>query len=128
MFRFRRAAFCQGLQEQIGLAAAKPAALRINLNLDGCSVVAPLMHAPSRAPLLLVLGGQPNPHKPRLVVFHSTHYPHAPHAHSFVIGPVVVNNNQPANPPVWSPGWVWRRQGSGQTRAHRGPVEPVSIT
>jgi hypothetical protein len=35
----------------VGLAAAKVAALRINLNLDGCGVVAPPMHAPSRAPL-----------------------------------------------------------------------------
>jgi len=47
MFRFRRAAFYQGLQSKVGLAAAKPAALRINLNLDGCGVVAPLMHASS---------------------------------------------------------------------------------
>jgi hypothetical protein len=41
------------LKSKIGLAAAKVAALRINLNIDGCGVVAPPMHAPSRAPLLL---------------------------------------------------------------------------
>ena len=52
-FRFKRAAFFQGLKSKIGLAAAKVAALRINLNIDGCGVVAPPMHAPSRAPLLL---------------------------------------------------------------------------
>jgi hypothetical protein len=37
------------------LAAAKAAALRIDLNILGCSVVAPPMHAPSRAPLPLPL-------------------------------------------------------------------------
>ena len=34
---------------------AKASALRINLNIQGCSVVAPPLHAPSRAPLLLPL-------------------------------------------------------------------------
>ena len=34
------------------LPAAKASALRINLNIQGCSVVAPSLHAPSRAPLL----------------------------------------------------------------------------
>ena len=37
------------------LPAAKASALRINLNIQGCSVVAPSLHAPSRAPLLLPL-------------------------------------------------------------------------
>jgi hypothetical protein len=39
----------------IGLAAAKAAALRVNLNVQGCGIVAPPMHAPSRTPLLLPL-------------------------------------------------------------------------
>ena len=43
-FCFKRAAFFQGLKSKIGLAAAKVAALRINLNIDGCGVVAPPMH------------------------------------------------------------------------------------
>jgi len=51
-FRFRRAAFYQSLKSKVGLAAAKEAALRINLNIEDCGVVAPPMHAPSRAPLL----------------------------------------------------------------------------
>jgi hypothetical protein len=38
---------------KVGLAAAKAAALRINLNIDGCGVVAPPLHVPSRTPLLL---------------------------------------------------------------------------
>jgi len=84
--RFKRAAFYQGLQSKVGLAAAKAAALRINLNAQGCVIVATPMHAPSRTPLLLppffhtspypprslVRGGQPSPHKPRLVVSRST--------------------------------------------------------
>ena len=52
-FRFKRAAFYQGLKIKVGLAAAKAAALRINLNVQGCSIVAAPMHAPSRTSLLL---------------------------------------------------------------------------
>ena len=54
-FRFKRAAFYQGLKSKVGLAAAKAAALRINLNVQGCSIVAAPMHAPSRTSLLLPL-------------------------------------------------------------------------
>jgi hypothetical protein len=54
-FRLRRAAFYQSLKSKVGLAAAKAAALRINLKIEGCGVVAPTMLAPSRAPLLLPL-------------------------------------------------------------------------
>jgi hypothetical protein len=53
-FRFKRAAFYQSLKSKVGLAAAK-AALRINLNVEGCGMVAAPVHAPSRAPLLLPL-------------------------------------------------------------------------
>ena len=51
-FRFRRAAFYNGLKSKVGLAAAKTA-MRINLNIDGCGVVAPPVHSSLRAPLLL---------------------------------------------------------------------------
>jgi hypothetical protein len=55
--RFKRAAFYNGLKIKIGLAAAKAAALRVNLNVtvQGCNIVAPPMHAPSRTLLLLPL-------------------------------------------------------------------------
>jgi hypothetical protein len=45
----------QGLKSKVGLAAAKAAALRIKLNVQGCGIVATPMHAPSRTPLLLSL-------------------------------------------------------------------------
>jgi hypothetical protein len=54
-FRFKRAAFYQSMKSKVGLAAAKAAALRINLNVEGCGIVAAPVHAPSRAPLLLPL-------------------------------------------------------------------------
>ena len=54
-FRFKRAAFYQSLKSKVGLAAAKAAALRINLNVEGCGIVAAPVHATSRAPLLLPL-------------------------------------------------------------------------
>ena len=54
-FRFKRAAFYQSLKSKVGLAAAKAAALRINLNVEGRVTVAAPVHAPSRAPLLLPL-------------------------------------------------------------------------
>ena len=54
-FRFKRAAFYMGLKSKVGLVAAKASALRINLDIQGCSVVAPPLHAPSHAPLLLPL-------------------------------------------------------------------------
>ena len=50
--RFKRAAFYNGLKSKVGLAAAKAAALRVNLNVQGCGIVATPMHAPSRTPLL----------------------------------------------------------------------------
>jgi hypothetical protein len=43
------------LKSKVGLAAAIAAALRINLNVEGCGIVAAPMHAASRAPLLLPL-------------------------------------------------------------------------
>jgi hypothetical protein len=38
-FCFRRAAFYQSLMSKVGLAAAKAAAWRINLNIDCCGIV-----------------------------------------------------------------------------------------
>ena len=52
-FRFKRSAFYQSLKSKVGLAAAKAAALRINLNVEGCVIVAAPVHSPSRAHLLL---------------------------------------------------------------------------
>jgi hypothetical protein len=39
-FRFKRAAFYKSLKGKVGLAAAKAAALRINLGVEGCGIVA----------------------------------------------------------------------------------------
>jgi hypothetical protein len=52
-FWFKRAAFYMGLKSKVGLVAAKALALWINLNIQGCSIVAPPLHAPSHVPLLL---------------------------------------------------------------------------
>jgi hypothetical protein len=108
-FRFKRAAFYQSLTSKVGLAAAKAAALRINLNVQGCGIVAAPVHTPSRAPLLLPLllshnlplprvlvrDGQTGPHRPRLVVSRSTCPPlsPSPHANSFIIGTAVINTH-----------------------------------
>jgi hypothetical protein len=107
--RFKRAAFYQSLKSKVGLAAAKPAALRINLNVEGCGIVAAPVHAPSRAPLLLPLllshnlppprslvpDEQTSPLRPRLVISRSTCPPlsPSPHANSFVIGTAVINTH-----------------------------------
>jgi hypothetical protein len=95
-FRFKRVAFYQSLKSTVGLAAAKAAALRINLNVEGCGIVAAPVHAPSysRAPLLLPRDGQTSPHRPRLVVPRSTCPPLSPsHANSFIISTAVVNTD-----------------------------------
>jgi hypothetical protein len=44
-----------GLKSKVGLMVAKASALRINLNIQGSSVVAPSLQAPSHAPLFLPL-------------------------------------------------------------------------
>jgi hypothetical protein len=53
--RFKHAAFYHSLKSKVGFAAAKAAALRINLNVEGCGIVAAPVHAPPRAPLVLPL-------------------------------------------------------------------------
>ena len=67
-FRFKHEAFYKGLKSKVGLVAAKASALRINLNIQGCSIVAPPLHAPSRPPRSLVRDGQTSSHLPWLVV------------------------------------------------------------
>jgi hypothetical protein len=47
-FRFKRAAFYQSLKSKVRLAAAKAAALRIYLNVEGCVIVAPSARSLSR--------------------------------------------------------------------------------
>ena len=42
-FRFKRAAFYMGLKSKVGLVAAKASALRINLNIQDCSIVLVLL-------------------------------------------------------------------------------------
>jgi hypothetical protein len=54
-FRFKRATFYMGLKSKVGLVTDKASVFRINLNIQVCSVVAPPLHAPSHAPLLLPL-------------------------------------------------------------------------
>ncbi len=56
-FCFKHDAFYQLLKSKVGLAAAKAkaVALRINLDVEGCGIVAAPVHAPSSAPLLLPL-------------------------------------------------------------------------
>jgi hypothetical protein len=48
-FHFRRAAFSQHLNSKVGLALAKSAALRINLNLDGEPIVSKSHTHPSHS-------------------------------------------------------------------------------
>jgi len=52
---FKRKVFYNCLKSKVKLAAAKAAALRINLNVQGCDIVAPPIHAPSRTDLLFPL-------------------------------------------------------------------------
>jgi hypothetical protein len=48
-FRFRRAAFSQQPKSKVGLALAKVAALRINLNLDGVPITSKSHTHPSHS-------------------------------------------------------------------------------
>jgi hypothetical protein len=62
-------------ESKVGLAAAKTAVLRINLNVQGCT------QSPS-PPCSLVRDGQTSPHRPRLVVSRSTCPPISPPPHT----------------------------------------------
>jgi len=66
----------------------------------------PFTHYPF-PPRSLVCGGQTSPHKPRLVVSNSTCPPlsSSPHAHSFVLGTAVINNNAGGTRAVWLRPW-----------------------
>ena len=57
-----------GLKSKVDLAAAKTAAMRINLNIDGCGVVAPPVHSSLRAPLLANLLAPNSPSPTPLIV------------------------------------------------------------
>ncbi len=48
-FHFRRATFSQQLKSKVGLALAKAAALRINLNIDGASIASKSHTHPSHS-------------------------------------------------------------------------------
>ena len=52
-FRFKR--ILPVPEEQSRTRGGQAAAMRINLNIEGCVVVTPNLHAPSHAPLLLPL-------------------------------------------------------------------------
>jgi len=67
----------------------------------------------SFSPRSPVYGGKTSPHKTRLVVSHNTCSPRAssPHAHSFVLGTAVINNNKQAT-----------------TRDERTPIEATSLS
>jgi hypothetical protein len=96
------AAFYQSLKSKVGLAAAKAAALRININIEGCGVVAPPMHAPSRStcpPLSL-----------------------SPHSNSFVIGPAVINHKKRDSASYASPRHTGERVGFEFERVKGGWV------
>jgi hypothetical protein len=45
---FKRDVFYKCLKSKVGLAAAKAVVLRVNLNVQGCNIVAPPMHAHSQ--------------------------------------------------------------------------------
>ena len=105
------AVFYQSLKSKVGLAAAKVAALRINLNVcrwlwhSSSPSARSLSRSPSHSPpsfthspsppRSLVRDGQTSPHRPRLVVSCSTFPPlsPSPHANSFIIGTAVINTH-----------------------------------
>ena len=49
MFHFRRTTFSSGLKSKVGLALAKAAALRVNLNLDGAPITSKSHTHPSHS-------------------------------------------------------------------------------
>jgi hypothetical protein len=75
----------------------------------------------------LVCGGQPSPHKPRLVVSHSTCPPlsSSPHAHSFVLGTAVINTHTVSGPGCRARSGADRTPGQVQT-GHRDRCRPTS--
>jgi hypothetical protein len=94
-FRFKRATFYRSLKSKVGLAAAKAAALRINLLSRSPSPPPPSFTQSPSAPRSLVRDGQTSPHRPRLVVYRSTCAPLSPypHANSFIIGTAEINTH-----------------------------------
>jgi hypothetical protein len=96
----------RGISFKVGLTAAKAAALRINLSIQGCANARSLSRSPSYpppsftqspfSPRSLVRDGQTSPHRPRLVVSRSTCPPlsPSPHANNIVIGTAVINTHR----------------------------------
>ena len=75
----------------------------------------PFTHYPF-PPCSHMCGGQPSPHKPRLVVSHSTCPPlSSSPAHSFVIGPAVINTHTHVSGLHFVP----RHRGSGERERER---------
>ena len=70
LFRYRRAAFYSGLKSKVGLIAAKTAALRVNMNTDGCLLAS---HVASRFP--------PTSHAPSLLISSLSHNVRPPCMH-----------------------------------------------
>ena len=84
-FHFKRIAFFHSLKSKVGLAPANTAAYRINLNVEGCVIVAARARSFTRSPSSpppsftqspfpprsLMREGQTNPHRSRLVVSRS---------------------------------------------------------
>jgi hypothetical protein len=90
--------------EATPLSATSEFGLGLGLGLDHshtppCTHSPPSLHPPFTHypfPLCsLVCGGQPSPHKPRLLISHSTCPPlsSSPHAHSVVLGTTVINTH-----------------------------------
>jgi len=113
--RFKRAAFYNGLKSKVGLAAAKGSSVAgqpqcPRLWHSSTPNARSLSHSPfapppsftqsptalPSPPRSLVCDEQTHPHRPRLVVSHSTCPPlsSSPHANSFVIGPAVIKHTQ----------------------------------
>ena len=70
LFRYRRAAFYSGLKSKVGLIAATTAALRVNMNIDGCLLAS---HVASRFP--------PTSHAPSLLISSLSHNVRPPCMH-----------------------------------------------
>jgi len=79
--------FCNQNADQLGSLARLSFPADVDVSVVECAPASPYTYSSST--------GQPSPHKPRLVVSHSTCPPlsSSPHAYSFVLGTAVINNN-----------------------------------
>jgi hypothetical protein len=153
---FKLAVFYQSLKSKVGLAEAKEAELRINLNIEGCCIVAapvtlslslsPSPPPPSftqspSLPCSLVCDGQTGPHRTRLVSSHRTCpllSPSPLHANRLmmmpVIGTAVINTHtQPDTTKHWLLGPTRNHvnpliDGHGSRRSMRGLLDMVELS